>query len=129
RSHQKPPIKMRVCHYKTRLRGFRQGPPPDRSSGPVDRFSRRSLLVRMASLASSCYLAPALPESRALVAREIAMKLLYAPDVVGVDRLFLIALEVPPDAPEVTVSAPESVKLFDRTPIAAKTAVHRFYFR
>lgn len=53
----------------------------------------------------------------------------YAPDIVGVGRLFMVALQVPMDAPEVTVSAPECVKLLDRTPLPAKSDQRRFYFR
>ena len=53
----------------------------------------------------------------------------YAPDIVGVDRMFMIALRVPTDTPEVEVAAPACVKMFDRTPLPAKSDVRRFYFR
>ena len=55
--------------------------------------------------------------------------LLYAPDVVGVERMFLIALRLPSDAPKVKVTCPESVVLFDRTSLPAQTKVRRYYFR
>lgn len=53
----------------------------------------------------------------------------YAPDVVGVERMFMVALKVPVDAPEVKVTMPDSVTMFDRTPVPTKTEVRRFYFR
>ncbi|MBI3946137.1 MAG: hypothetical protein HY321_09480 [Armatimonadetes bacterium] len=53
----------------------------------------------------------------------------YAPDVVGVDRLFMVALKVAPDAPDVGVSVPESVVLLDRTRLPTQADVRRFYFR
>lgn len=56
-------------------------------------------------------------------------RLVYAPDIVGVDRLFMIALKLPLAAPDVAVTAPESVWLFDRTPVPAASEVRRFYFR
>lgn len=37
----------------------------------------------------------------------------YAPDIVGVERMFLIALKVPVDSADVPVNAPDSVKLLD----------------
>ena len=56
-------------------------------------------------------------------------RVLYAPDVVGVERMFMIALKVPVDAATVKVTLPESVKLLDRTPSPPKTEVRKFYFR
>jgi len=56
-------------------------------------------------------------------------RLVYAPDVVGVDRLFMIVLKVPTEAPEVAVACPDSVVLLDKTPVPAKTDQRRFYFR
>ena len=55
----------------------------------------------------------------------------YAPDVLGVDRLFMIVLSVPIDSPqlEVTVSPPDVATLFDRTPVPAKADERRYYFR
>lgn len=88
--------------------------------------------MRVASLASCYYLAPAMPEVRpagAVPETHMALRTVYAPDVVGVDRLFLIAVEAPPGAPDLLVTVPDSVRLFDRTPSGAKAAVHRFYFR
>lgn len=54
---------------------------------------------------------------------------IYAPDVVGVDRLFMVALQVERGAPAVSVSVPESVKLLDQTRLPAKNDQRRFYFR
>ena len=42
-------------------------------------------------------------------------RIAYAPDVVGVGRLFLIALKLPPDAPDVPVTMPDSVTMFDHS--------------
>ena len=58
-------------------------------------------------------------------------RLVYAPDIVGVDRLFMIVLAAPVDAPkiEVTVSPPDSVTLFDRTPLPVASEERRYYFR
>ncbi len=58
-------------------------------------------------------------------------RLVYAPDILGVDRLFMIVLSAPIDVPkiEVTVSPPDSVTLFDRTPLPAKSEQRRYYFR
>jgi len=53
----------------------------------------------------------------------------YAPDIVGVDRLFMIALKVPADGPEVEMSLPDGVILLDRTPPPFKSDIRRFYFR
>lgn len=53
----------------------------------------------------------------------------YAPDVVGVDRMFMVALKVPTDAPAIRVTVPEGVTLFDRTPPPTKAEVRKFYFR
>lgn len=53
----------------------------------------------------------------------------YAPDVVGVDRLFLVILRVPREADEVQVTLPDCVILLDRTPLPAKNDERRFYFR
>jgi hypothetical protein len=57
--------------------------------------------------------------------------LLYAPDILGVDRLFMIVLSAPVDAPElkVTVSPPGTATLFDRTPLPAESQQRRYYFR
>jgi hypothetical protein len=56
-------------------------------------------------------------------------RVIYAPDVVGVDRLFMVVLKAPVDAPAIEVSAPDSVVLLDRTRLPAKTDQRRFYFR
>lgn len=54
---------------------------------------------------------------------------IYAPDVVGVGRIFLVGLRVPRDAPDVNVTAPESILLFDQTRPPFQSDVRRFYFR
>ena len=58
-------------------------------------------------------------------------RLVYAPDILGVDRLFMIVLSAATDVPkiEVTMSPPESVTLLDRTPLPAKSEERRYYFR
>ncbi|MBM3891108.1 MAG: hypothetical protein FJ388_18500, partial [Verrucomicrobia bacterium] len=58
-----------------------------------------------------------------------ASPVVYAPDVVGVERMFMVGLKVPQTAPEVTVAAPECMTMFDhqRPPFASD--VRRFYFR
>jgi hypothetical protein len=79
-------------------------------------------------------------------------RILYAPDVVGVDRLFMVALKLPEDAGEVRVRVPAAVALLDRRPRSAspsplrggslrpatgprggatgeRSTLHRFYFR
>jgi hypothetical protein len=66
-------------------------------------------------------------------------KIVYAPGVVGVGRMFMIALKVACEAPEVTVAMPEGMTMFDHTspsPLStegikggAKSEIRRFYFR
>ncbi|HJN16089.1 MAG TPA: hypothetical protein QGH10_11380, partial [Armatimonadota bacterium] len=53
----------------------------------------------------------------------------YAPDIVGVDRLFMIAINVPAGAPEMKLSIPASVVLLDRTAFPTEKDQRRFYFR
>lgn len=53
----------------------------------------------------------------------------YAPDVLGVDRLFMVAIKAPPDAPKIDVQVPPQVKLLDQTPLPTKADVRRYYFR
>ncbi len=53
----------------------------------------------------------------------------YKPDIVGVDRLFMVALKVSADAPEIKVAYPDSVTMFDRTPLPAKSELRKYYFR
>ena len=54
---------------------------------------------------------------------------LYAPDVVGVGRMFMVALKVPTEAAELPVTVPETVEIFDRTPLPAGSPTRKFYFR
>src|SRR2546422_11094820 len=76
---------------------------------------RRELLqttgLLLFSPPGSAGLAPVLPSPEAAMDDRIA----YAPDVVGVGRLFLIALKLPPDAPDVPVTMQDSVTMFDRS--------------
>ncbi len=53
----------------------------------------------------------------------------YAPDVVGVGRIFMVALNVPIDVPALEVTVPDTVLMFDRTPVPAPSQTRRFYFR
>ncbi|MCR4413371.1 MAG: hypothetical protein NUV77_13205, partial [Thermoguttaceae bacterium] len=53
----------------------------------------------------------------------------YAPDVVGVERMFMIALRVPADAPQIEVALPDGITMFDHTRPSAKSPIRRFYFR
>ena len=53
----------------------------------------------------------------------------YAPDVVGVERMFMVALRVPIEAADVEVTVPECVALVDRSPTPAQSDTRRFYFR
>ena len=66
-----------------------------------------------------------------LVAQETKMdpRIAYAPDVVGVGRLFMVALKIPADAPAITPAVPDEVKLLDQTRLPVKTDVRRYYFR
>src|SRR6266581_2220385 len=76
---------------------------------------RRELLqatgLLLFSPPGSAGLAPVLPSPEAAMDDRIA----YAPDVVGVGRLFLIALKLPPDALDVPVTMPDSVTMFDHS--------------
>ncbi len=53
----------------------------------------------------------------------------YQPDILGVKRLFMVALNVPADAPEIKVTYPDSVTMLDRTPLPAKSELRKYYFR
>ncbi|MFO7948203.1 MAG: hypothetical protein R6V19_15480, partial [Armatimonadota bacterium] len=54
---------------------------------------------------------------------------LYAPDVVGVGRMFVVKLRVPVDADELQLDIPEFVSLLDRTPLPADESVRRYWFK
>ncbi len=66
-------------------------------------------------------------------------KIVYAPDVVGVGRMFMIALQVLSEVPDITITMPEGMAMFDHTspsPLStggikggAKSEIRRFYFR
>ena len=53
----------------------------------------------------------------------------YQPDIVGVGRLFLVALKVPAATPEIKLVVPESVVLLDRTPLPTDKELRKYYFR
>ncbi|MCK5805358.1 MAG: hypothetical protein KAI66_21185, partial [Lentisphaeria bacterium] len=57
------------------------------------------------------------------------MRITYKPDILGVQRLFLVVLELPKDSPEVTVEVPSCIALLDRTPLPVSTNQRRYYFR
>lgn len=54
---------------------------------------------------------------------------LYAPDMVGAGRMFMVGLKVPVETPALDVRMSESIVLFDRTPVPAASEVRKFYFR
>ncbi|MBM3474008.1 MAG: hypothetical protein FJX75_12125, partial [Armatimonadetes bacterium] len=56
-------------------------------------------------------------------------RVIYAPDVVGVDRLFMVVLRAPVEATEIAVSVPDSVVLLDKTRMPARSEERRYYFR
>ncbi len=56
-------------------------------------------------------------------------QVVYAPDIVGVERLFMIVLTVPANAPEIAVTVPEQVEMLDRTPLPTQAEQRRYYFR
>lgn len=55
--------------------------------------------------------------------------ILYQPDIVGVDRLFMVALTAPLDAPEIRVTHTEDVLLLDQTPVPARSKIRKYYFK
>jgi hypothetical protein len=56
-------------------------------------------------------------------------RIAYAPDIVGVERLFMIAIKTPTESPEIKAITPDSVLMLDCTPATAKMEIRRFYFR
>ncbi len=55
--------------------------------------------------------------------------IVYKPDVVGVERLFMVALKVPRETADLVVTVPPCVVLLDRTRLPALSEVRKFYFR
>ncbi len=53
----------------------------------------------------------------------------YQPDIVATGRMFVVVLRVPTDAPQLEVTYPDSVTMFDRTPLPAKSELRKYYFR
>ncbi len=78
------------------------------------------LLIRLL-LALFLYSAPGYSQDEAPVA--------YKPDIVGVGRMFMVALNVPAEAPELEVTVPDSVEMFDRTPLPTQQGPRKYYFR
>jgi len=62
-------------------------------------------------------------------ASEVDDMIAYKPDIVGVGRMFMVALKAPIAAPEIKGGVPDSVELFDRTRLPAKAGLRKFYFR
>ena len=56
-------------------------------------------------------------------------RVLYAPDVVGVERMFMVAISAPIGAPEIAVDVPDCVTMFDHTRAPARSETRKFYFR
>lgn len=56
-------------------------------------------------------------------------RIVYTPDIVGVERLFMVVLKAPMDAPAIGVSVPDSVRLLDQTPLPAASDLRKYYFR
>ena len=84
-------------------------------------------MYREASLAALLLLAATV--ACAAAAGKPDPRIVYAPDVVGVDRLFLVVLKAPADAPDVAVTLPDGVAMLDHTRPPAKDDTRRFYFR
>ncbi len=74
-------------------------------------------------------LCSALLLQQCLAADQPSERIVYAPDIVAVDRMFMIALKVAPEVPEIKVTFPDNVTMFDRTPLPARTDQRRYYFR
>ena len=53
----------------------------------------------------------------------------YAPDILGVGRLFLIALNVDPGAPRIDITIPDAVELLDQTSLPTDKPLRKYYFR
>ena len=53
----------------------------------------------------------------------------YRPDIVGVGRMFMVALRVPPAQEAVEVTVHDAVSMFDRTPLPTQSDLRKFYFR
>ena len=88
--------------------------------------SRWSQIVGGALLLSALLLALVAPLS---VLGESKEMVAYQPDIVAAGRMFLVALKVPKDAPEIKVTYPDCVTIFDRTPLPAKSELRKYYFR
>lgn len=56
-------------------------------------------------------------------------RVVYAPDIVGVERLFMVVLKAPVEAPAIAVTLPDSVALLDQTRLPATSELRKYYFR
>lgn len=78
----------------------------------------------MLSLMLPVLLAPVLAQEAKMDPR-----IAYAPDVLGVDRLFMVAIKAPPEAPKIEVQVPPQVMLLGQTLLPTKSDTRRYYFR
>ncbi len=53
----------------------------------------------------------------------------YKPDIIGVERLFMVVLKAPIDTPQIKVTLPDCVTLLDQTRLPATTELRKYYFR
>jgi hypothetical protein len=84
--------------------------------------------IAMADAAKGYVLAAVAGWFTCLVAGGAEM-VVYRPDVVGVERLFMVALKVPRETPDIEVTVPPCVVLLDRTRLPAQSELRKFYFR
>jgi len=57
------------------------------------------------------------------------MSIVYQPDILGVDRLFLVVLQVPREMGELEVVSPQSVQYMDRTRLPVDSDSRKYYFK
>ena len=57
------------------------------------------------------------------------LSIVYAPDVIGVDRIFMVAVKSEADRVEIKPVPPDGISLVDRTQCSDSEGVSRFYFR
>ena len=55
--------------------------------------------------------------------------IVYRPDIVGVGRMFMVVLRVPPGQEALGVTAAEAISLFDRTRLPTQSDLRKYYFR
>lgn len=73
----------------------------------------------------------AIPAAVHCVAQETGMdaRITYAPDVVGVGRLFMVAVKAPVETARIAVTVPECIELLDETPLPTQSEIRKYYFR